>query len=419
MSGGFDDPAVARQRRRVGWWALVAKALLLAVLVGAWLLWEQGGWGDTGGPSALADPAGPLNGALASRAASAALGPGPAATAARAPTAAPTAVALATSQAASAGQADPEFAEICGVGRLSYGTSAPHLFEHAIAAAWPRLLEGMERSPAERSKAAALVLRHGLRMRAFPPTDLALSNEALPALVAMAQVSPDPALLRWALSLCSMPGAPASCKGLSIEAALIRAPDDLANWLLLAQFDSTQIPRALKGAAGATRFSSPPTLGPWVEAVVPADLSPHLRHLLLQDVQAIQAMASSADLAALGTNALSQACQSAGADRSTCLALAETLHQQAPDLLAWGHSIVIGKVHGWPRQRLDASRAEFIGLVDVQMRRFMTETAPGTWLSCSTIERQQREERELATYGELGALRRWQAAASAPAAALR
>jgi hypothetical protein len=306
--------------------------------------------------------------------------------------------------------------ELCGVGTLRSDREAPHLFEHALAAAWPRLLAAMERSPAERSRAAALVVRHGLQVREVGRLDATLPTEPRAALASMAQASPDPALLHWALGLCAFPGAPASCGGLSAEDAVRRAPEDLANWLLLVQIDPTQTVRALKGAVAATQFSPSPSLLPWVSAALPPDLPAYLRHMLLLEAHGMQ---MAVDGTSSGLSSLSRHCRASGADRAACLALAETLEQQAPDLIALMHSRVIGQGQGWPAQRVEAARARSHALTNDLIRLGVFQGQPEQLLSCASIERSEVALRELATYGELGAIRRWQAAASAPAAAPR
>lgn len=418
MSGGFDDPAVARQRRWVGWWALVAKALLLAVLVGAWWVWEQGAWRGTGSPAPHAARAPDASASAVAPALWGAptfsLQASGVAMAGR-PASAPWVVATAP-EAASAGHAAPGPIELCGVGTLRTDPEAPHLFEHAAAAAWPRLLAGMERSPAERSRAAALVLRHWFLVREAGRLDATLPAEPRAALASLAQASPDPALLRWALDLCAFPGAPPSCSGLSAEAAVRQAPEDLSNWLLLAQSDPTQTLRAVKGAAAATQFSPSPSLLPWVSAALPADLPAYLRHMLLLQAQGMQL---AVDGASSGLSSLSRHCRTSSADPAACLALAETLEKQAPDLISLSFARVIGQAQGWPAQRVEAARARSDALARDFSRLGAFQGQPEQLLSCASIERSELALRDLATYGELGAIRRWQAAASAPAAAPR
>lgn len=417
MNGGFDDPAVARQRRRVGLWALVAKALLLAVLVGAWWWWEQGAELGSAGAllpatGAAAQAAGPAahiaTAALAMPAA--ATHPGAGASVPVPSTGAPQSAVSSTSAKGAAGPV-----ELCGVGSLPSDAEPPHLFEHAMAAAWPRVLAAMERSPAERSRAAALVLSHGLQRREAIRSGYMPPGDALPALVTLAQASPDPALLRWALSLCALPGTPAACSRLSAEAALTAAPDDVSSWAMLLETDPAQTARALRGAAGATRFSPTPSLGPWVEAATPADLPAYLRHMLLLDAQAMHAVV---DRAGSGLSSLALHCRTPSADKAACLALADRLEQQAPDLVSLMYARVIGQANGWPQERVQNIRRRSEAYTNAALRASTFDVNPVRGLSCADIERGRRAIREFATYGELGALRRL-AAASAPAAAPR
>ncbi len=416
MNGGFDDPAVARQRRRVGLWALAAKALLLAVLVGAWWVWEQGGWRGIDSPAPRAANTGASAAASGLSATPSALAQAVDGAVAGRPASASWASAMWPAPAASAGKVVLGPIELCGVGTLRSDPEAPHLFEHALAAAWPRLLANMERSPAERSRAAALVVRHWLQVREAGRLDGTLPAEPRGALASMAQASPDPALLRWALGLCAFQGAPASCGGLSAEDAVRRAPEDLANWLLLPQTDPTQTLRALKGAAAASRFSPSPSLVPWVSAAVPSDLPAYLRHMLLVEAHGMQV---ALDGTSSGLSTLVRYCRNKGADPAACSTLAETLEQQAPDLIALMFARLIGQAQGWPALRVAAARARSEALTHDLLRLGAFRGEPEQWLSCASIERGEVSLREFATYGELGAIRRWQAADSAAAAASR
>jgi hypothetical protein len=99
--------------------------------------------------------------------------------------------------------------------------------------------------------------------------------------------------------------------------------------------------------------------------------------------------------------------------------LAETLEKQAPDLIGLMFARVIGQAQGWPTQRVEAARARSDALARDFSRLGALQGQPEQLLSCANIERGEVALRELATYGELGAIRRWRAAASAPAASPR
>jgi hypothetical protein len=294
----------------------------------------------------------------------------------------------------------------------------PHLFKHAVAAAWPRVLATMAQSPAERSRAAALVLRRGLQLNEMFTLGTVPPAEPLVSLLAMAQASPDPALLRWASNLCTLPGATSGCRELSAEGLVVREPEDMAHWLLLLQTDPSQADRTLKGAAAASQFSPVPALLPWVEAALPADLPAYLRHLLRQETHALQT-AYYGSLLSQSLGELTKRCRSPGADRAVCRAFAENLQRQAPDVSALPSAWLIGQAQGWSQERVAAARARARALSLEFVRLSGPDDPPERALSCPSIERDQRVLRDVATYGELGALRRWQAAASAPAAAPR
>ncbi len=401
MNDPFRDAAVARQRRRVGLWALAAKALLLAALVLAWWVWEQGGW--------RIQTAGALTPAV--------LVPGPAAetpitTAPRPPigTAAPVVLAgsaLAPVQAAASATTAPSsrVTELCGVGHVPADTEPPHLFEHAVQAAWPRVLAALSQSPAERARAAALALRFQLRM-----TDVQTRGQSPPSiedprtlLAAMASRSPDPAVFTWAWSLCQIPASPAACQQLSVARWIEQSPgqvqEDAAHWLLLATAEPAEAARAVRGMVRAPQYSPSPALTPWVASALPADLPPYLRLVLLLQVHGLDIARDATENQGLG--AITRHCRSPsldGAAAADCQALAETLEQRAPSLIGLALARRIGEVQGWPKERQDAVQARVQGLTRTAEQVLAADAAP---LGCASVERAQQHFRHLATHGEV------------------
>lgn len=380
-----------------------AKALLLAVLVGAWWWWEQGGSGRTGGEPKPIDPA--VNGRAAEVKTLPSAAPHEPLAALLSASASISARAAAPARA----EAPPVAVELCGVGQIVAEKEPPHLFAHAEAAAWPRVVAALERSPAERARAAALVLRIGRLVS----DSLSVSNvDPREALALMAVNSPDPAIFRWAWALCQYRDAPQACTRLSAQSLVERLPADAAHWLLLAQAEPLELQQALRGVVLASEFSAWPSLTPWVESALPPDLAPYLGNILLG-----QAMRSDMALEAVmnaGVVSLARVCRAPEAERSLCLALAGALDHGAPDLLGLHLAGRIGEVHGWPKQRVSAIQQR---IEQLQQASDLGPVGGSAW-GCANVERNRRFIRDRATHGEAEALRRL-AAASAPAAAPR
>jgi hypothetical protein len=425
VNGGFEDPAIARQRRRVGLWALVAKALLLAVLLGAWWLWEQGG-----APSRAAGglPAASLDGSLGAAPAGAASSASSAATP-QLPAVMATAAASAGAwvlngaDAASQAAASAGTTELCGVGRIQAGSDPPHLFEHAVQAAWPRVLAALAQSPAERARAAALVLRFQLRLTDAQTKDQLASpaEDTRAALAAMALQSSDPAVLGWAWSLCRSPGAPAACQQLSVPRWTARAPaqvqEDAALWLLLATAEPAQTARAVQGVVRATQFGASPAMTPWVAAALPADLPPYLRLVLLLQVQGLDLSLEATETK--GLDLLTRHCRAPhldGGDAADCRGLAETLAQRSSSVTGLAMSHLIGEVHGWSQARQDAMQVRVHALAQAAQRGLNFGAEP---LGCASVERAQQFFLDRAAGGEVAALSRFLAPAGPAGAAAR
>ncbi|KPF42787.1 hypothetical protein IP87_02590 [beta proteobacterium AAP121] len=228
----------------------------------------------------------------------------------------------------------------------------------------------------------------------------------------MAMNSPDPGIFRWAWALCQFRDAPPICGQLSVLRLVEQHPEDAAHWLLLAQVQPVRAPLALQGVLQASAFSSFPSLTPWVESALPADLAPYLRMNLLG--QSMRWGQASEAVMNAGSVAVARDCLAADADRSACLRLADVLDSRAPDLLGLHLAGRIGEVHGWQPQRIEALRGQ---LERLQQASDIGPVDASPW-SCANVERNRRFLRDRAAYGEVEALHRL-AAASAPAAAPR
>ncbi|WP_164885160.1 hypothetical protein [Rubrivivax rivuli] len=296
------------------------------------------------------------------------------------------------------------------MGQISRGAEPPHLFQHAVQAAWPRVLAALAQDPAERARAAALVLRFELRhfdaqTRGQP---LPAAEDPRSALAALALSSPDPAVFWWAWSTCQIAASPAACQHLSPAGWMERAPEefisDAAHWLLWAGAEPAQAERAVAGMQLSSRFSPAPPVTPWVASVLPADLPPYLHVLLLLQAHGLDVARDGA--LNQGLAVITKHCRSPGLDRIGalhCRAAAETLERRSPSLLGLALSRRIGEVHGWPKQRQDAVHESVQTLTLAAGQVLPAHADP---LACANVERTRKQLLDLAVHGEVAAFRR-------------
>lgn len=407
-------PAAWRRHWRVGLAALWVKLALLAVL--AW--WWQG---RAEGP-AHRQAEGKAEGLAEAQAANRPVelkGGAPAAQASAAP--------AQTTPSSPSGGYGPGIAalraaaservpvELCGVGlvqvnrpaagqSLSPDEKLPHLFEHALAAAWPQVLAALAQSPVERARAAGLALRAA----GLPETENVDPRVYVRQLAQMATRSRDADIYQWAWTFCARAPDMPECRALSPQAWLERAHEDLRGWLLLARANPAERDSALRRAAQATAVAPLPALTPWVESAVPRGMALYLRLQLLIAVVGIEAAFTDSAY----SFALTQ-CRERPEHRDTCSALADNLAQNGTDTMSLGVARALGRHAGWPPERIAA-----VDTLDQELARLaLSEDASQTY-TCSSVDRHTAWFRDRAALGERAALRQRVLAGgfSAPAA---
>lgn len=312
--------------------------------------------------------------------------------------------------------------ELCGIGRMSILLPSDEaegarrellprpLGQYARAEAWDRIMSTLDASLADRERAAAMVLRaSGL-----------LDGEATAALLArqprttahvqqlatLARQTRDAGVLQWALAVCEREPALEACLALSPRDLVALAPQDGRNWLLLAAVDAGRRDEALRRAAQAPTIGSAPSLLAAIEAALPADLPPYLRHELQ-----LQALGFELALPDPTLIVATKHChRTAPAGDATCSLLAEALQQRGPDLLAMFVGRKMGERLGWPAARVTATKAE-----EARLRAQFPKAATDQPYGCAEVGRMRNYLLDRAAVGERAALqRRMTAAASAP-----
>ena len=403
-------PAAWRKHWRVGLAALAVKLVLLALLAWWWHA-RNDGRADARQQE--------LQGGGAAADAPAHLGSAAPSTSPSAPSA-PKAASFAA-QIARASGTGPLTVELCGVGRvdvkrpeagqrLSPDERLPHLFEHALAAAWPQVLAALEQSPVERGRAAALALRAA----GLPETDSRDPREFVRQLAQTAARSRDPQIYQWAWSLCTRAPEAPECRELSPQGWLDRAPDDVRGWLLLAQASAAQRDSALRRAAQAETAAPLPALIPWVDGAMPPGMPPYLRlEMLVQTVGIEAAFADRAYFFALAH------CRERSDARDICSALADNLARRGTDTFSLSMARALGRHAGWAPERIAA-----VDTLDQELSRLALSEDPTETYTCNSVERTTAWFRDRATLGERAALRQRIAAdklsgSRAPSAASR
>lgn len=314
--------------------------------------------------------------------------------------------------------------ELCGIGRMSIALPdetegerwelLPRpLGQYARAEAWDRITSTLDASPVDRERAAAMVLRaSGLLDGEAAATQLARQSQTtahVQQLAMLARQTRDVGVLQWALAICQREPALEACVALSPRDLVALAPQDGRNWLLLAAADAGRREEALRRAAQAPTIGSAPSLMVPIEAALPADLPPYLRHELQ-----LQALGFEFALPDPSLSAAASHCRRAEQNRSsTCGLLAEALQQRGPDLLAMVIGRKIGEGQGWAPTRVAAAKAEEDRL-QAQFPGLTTDQPYG----CAEVGRMRNYLLDRAAVGERAALQRQvAAAASAPSAA--
>jgi hypothetical protein len=309
--------------------------------------------------------------------------------------------------------AAPAVFDICGLGRLS----APAGSEADAAGGVDALPAPVGREPLTQARERMLVaLRAGpprariaaLLMAQPGPDDEAGRAAWAQALVQQAMDSRDAVALAWAEEACGHLSDGPSCRLQLIRARLQLEPDNGHHWAALADEDPGAADEAWRGLQQARRWhEAPQALLLATQAALPPDVPGYLRLALGAEITT-----RAAALPSPGEGFLLERCRGAdAARRSECGALAQLLVERsdAPQTLAQGHRIA--QAAGWPAQRLEELQREIQALgrsgwaADAQQP-----------LSCTSVETWQRHVAEVATVGELAALRTRRAEVDQPAA---
>lgn len=404
-----------RSRRAATWRATLAAAILVAGLV-AWWWWPvaQDAPGDAPGGSVASSPN-----------TTASTTTGMAGSPALASVADTKSSSPSSANQRGAGTAPEQLNfELCGIGpvpiRRPSAAKVAEVFEllprplglDARAEAWTRVTQTLDASPADRDRAAALVLRaSGLLDAEATLSTLTRRPDTAPyvrQLARLARQTRDAGVLQWALSVCERERTMPECQALSAHELVKLDPEDGRSWLLLAAADAGRRDESLRRAAMAPVMGVMPSLSQPVVSVGAAGLPPYLLQELL--VQAIGVQAAMVD------GALYRAidhCRKAadGERRATCLTLADALAERGRDVVTMAVGRSIGSRSGWSAARVDASKAEERNLIE----RMPLQEEAQPW-SCRAVETTVQWVADSDRLGERAALqmRSAKATASAP-----
>lgn len=390
------------------WGRVVATALIASALVGLWVAQRRGLFDA---PSERVVPAiSPVASTIA------------ASGAARREGVAPPAVAVAA--AAAPAKAASSVEVYCGLGAVSFDPSDEAQRERITAEAREKLqahrarvlpgwLEEMKSSPDVQVQAAAWFLE--ARDVWLKRAELAQQPESLDALnelVRLAQRSRDPLPYALAFQSCEIyrgRAAPPACDGLSVEAWAERDPGNAFPWLFAAgqdRSDARQRARYVDNvlASGFVRGSWA-SLYPAMAKAAPPSEPPLDRSVRFFEASSVDSFVSVAQGGVIGHCKESEL--RIGARRQQCEHLAAFLAEKSDSFVEARLGSSIGKRLGWSEDRLARLKADLQALQGA-----MPDGA--AIAGCAGLARAEAYYADVAKYGELGALRRRQPAASAP-----
>lgn len=263
-----------------------------------------------------------------------------------------------------------------------------------------RLLTALRQDGGARARVAAQLLDR-------PDTEDPLVWHAwAQATLQSAMAEPDPVALGWAEDACGrLIGADTSDLGNACRRELIRTrlriePENARHWAALAEEDPAAADEAWQGLLRAHRWQDvPQALALLTQQALPADVPGYLRLALAAEVDA-----RAAALPSPGERFLMARCiESAPGRQAECRRLAGMLvaHSDATQALALG--LKIGEVSGWPQARLQAVQDELQALASDRVRWRPEASQP---LSCRSVDTWLQHLQEMASVGELPALRR-------------
>lgn len=221
-----------------------------------------------------------------------------------------------------------------------------------------------------------------------------------------AMAAPDAIALGWAEEACGrLIGAGDGDLGSACRRALIRArlrlePDNARHWAALAEEDPAAAEEAWQGLLGAHRWHEvPQALALVTQQALPADVPDYLRLALATEVDV-----RAAGLPSPGEGFLLARCNEPVAGRQAeCRALAERMAAHGDTTQTLALALQVGRVAGWPQTRLQAVQDELQALASDRVRWQPEASQP---LSCRSVDTWLAQLQEMASVGELPALRR-------------
>ncbi len=391
----FDPP-------HVHWGRVIVTAVLVSIVFALWVAQRRGLFEEV--PARVV--------AVASAPASAVALSRPAPASEPVPRAAPAAARAASSAEIVCGLGTVDFDAKDGVRLAQLKAEAEAQLQVHRQRVLPGWLEEMKSSPDVQVQAAAwrMELRRDGQARLEAPASADGALDSLDALARLAQRSRDPLVYAWAMQACDLyrgrVAAP-TCAALNVEAWAERDPGNAFVWLFAAgqpgvavQQRTLYLERALAAEALRSAWGA---LQPVLARAAPRDEPPLDRSVRLLEATADEGFA------ALGPRAVLDACQESvlaqGARRQQCERLAVFLTERADtlDLAIVGRSI--GERLGWSADRVSRLKMQTQALQALEPAQ--TSVTDG----CAGLARAESYFAEVARYGELGALRRRQAAA--------
>lgn len=221
-----------------------------------------------------------------------------------------------------------------------------------------------------------------------------------------AMAEPDAVALGWAEEACGRligsgdGGQGSACRRELIRVRLRLEPDNARHWAALADEDPAAAEEAWQGLLRARRWHDvPQAMALVTQQALPADAPGYLRLALATEVDMLAAA-----LPSPGEGVLLARCREPVPGRQAeCGALAEMMvaHADTTQILALG--LQVGEAAGWPQARVQAVQDELQALASDRVRWRPEESQP---MSCRSVDTWLAQLQEMASVGELPALRR-------------
>lgn len=282
-----------------------------------------------------------------------------------------------------------------------------------LAEARDRLLAALRQDGRARARVAAQLLDR-------PETeDPLVWHDWAQTTLRHAMADPDAVALGWAEEACGrLIGAGdcdlgSACRRRLIRARLRLEPDNARHWAALAEEDPAAADEAWRGLLQARRWHDvPQALALLTQQALPADLPGYLRLALAAEVDA-----RIAALPSPGEGVLLARCgEPVPGRRAECQALAERMVAHGDTTQTLALALAVGQVAGWPQARAQAVQDELQALASDRVRWRPEASQP---LSCRSVDAWLAQLQDMASVGELPALRRRLAAHAGEASARR